>query len=363
MIEEGELVFLHFFDIGGEVEFKGREATLEKYGKVRQEQLPGASWIEDSIRIKVNDLVEGLSERSCVEIKIFFIGGILVRVTVPISHMDFPEVLDLLSRSEEQFVIKEGVKTSMAQFAKELAETIKKDIQPFITNQYTSMDYAENYRVIIVQEADGNLIEKSKEIVGLIRKEPFERLSREEVEEILDNRYAYRGNFAIADTRGALAFVKNMESFPILRALQLCLLQKLELRVYDSLLDEMLEKSYDILAKAESKANREVAERINDIHLMRLELLEIVSAMKGSRGSAKARIFSSLRESIEEKFELEDLADSVTRKLDRLGEIYKMVYDSLQNTRFIRMDRTMLMLEGIIVILIVIEIVLVLAGK
>jgi len=40
-----------------------------------------------------------------------------------------------------------------------------------------------------------------------------------------------------------------------------------------------------------------------------------------------------------------------------------MVYDSLQNTRFIRMDRTMRMLEGIIVVLIVIEIILVLIGK
>jgi hypothetical protein len=57
------------------------------------------------------------------------------------------------------------------------------------------------------------------------------------------------------------------------------------------------------------------------------------------------------------------LANSVTRKLDRLGEVYTMVYDSPQNTRFIRMDRTMLMLEGIIVVLIVIEIILVLVGK
>ncbi len=82
-----------------------------------------------------------------------------------------------------------------------------------------------------------------------------------------------------------------------------------------------------------------------------------------SSSKNKVKIFYSLCETIEEAFEVQDLANSVTRKLDRLGEVYTMVYDSLQNTRFIRMDRTMLMLEGIIVVLIVIEIILVLVGK
>jgi hypothetical protein len=48
--------------------------------------------------------------------------------------------------------------------------------------------------------------------------------------------------------------VNSIETFPVLRAVELFLLQKLELRVYDFLLDGMLEKSYDILSKAESKA-------------------------------------------------------------------------------------------------------------
>jgi len=361
MIKEGRLIFLHLFDIGGEVELKGHETRLEKYGKVWQEQVPGASWIEENIRIEGNEM---LDKGFNIEIKIYSIGGLLVKITAPINCMDFTKVLDLLSSVEEQLILRQDVTTTMAQFAKELANRIKDDIQPFITNQYVGVDYAERYRIIIVRESDDDdLIEKSTEIAGLVRKEPFEKIGKEEIEEIVDNRYVYRDNFVIADNRGAFAFVKNLETFPVLRALELCLLQKLELKVYDSLLDEMLQKSYDILEKAESKANREVAERINDIHLMRLELLEIVSAMKDIRVSAKTRIFASLRETLGEKFELEDVADSVTRKLDRLGEIYKMVYDSLQNTRFIRMDRTMLTLEAIIVILIGIEIILILAGK
>lgn len=363
MIKEGDLVFLHFFDIGGEIELKGRGTMLEKYGTVWLEQTPGASWIEDSIRIEIKEPVEVVGERSYVQVKIFSIGGILVKVTVPLKCMDFPQVFNLLSRAEDRLAIRQGATTSVSEFAKELADRIKREIRSFISNQYTTAGYVERYQVIVVKEGDRDLIQKSKEMASLIKKEPLERLSKEEVEEIVNNRYVFRDNFLIADTRGALAFIKNAESFPVLRVLELCLLQRLELRVYDSLLDDMLEKSYDILEKAESKANRKVAERINDIHLMRLELLEIVSAMKGTRGSMKSRISFSLRETISEELELEDLADSVTRKLDRLGEIYKMVYDSLQNTRFMRMDRTMLMLESIIVILIIIEIVLLIVGK
>jgi hypothetical protein len=366
MIREGELIFLHFYDIGGEVKLKEIEKRLQQYGKVRLEQISGSSWIEQGVRITVKDdyAAEVLGKKSPTDVKIFSIGGILVRITVSVREKNLSEVLEIISNAEEKVNVKQNLAIAMADFAKDLANRIKEDIGPLITNQYTNADYEERYRVILVKEGDRDRIEESrKEIAGLIRKELPERISSEEVEEIVGNRYSHRDNFFIADIRGTFAFVKNIEAFPVLRAVEFCILQKLELRIYDSLLDQILEKSYDILEKAESKANRELAEKINDIHLMRLELLEIVSAMKGIRGSPKAMIFSSLVETLDEVLDIDDLADSVTRKLDRLGEIYTMVYESLQNTRFIRMDRTMLVLEGIIVILIVIEIGLILLGR
>jgi hypothetical protein len=367
MIQEGELIFIYVSDIGGEVQPKELEGRLEKYGKTCRERVAGSSWIEEGIRILVKDEIEICGLKSRAEIKVFSIGGILVRINVPIKNKDFASTLEIISTAEDgkEGIIVNGIPTTaLAEYAKDIARRVKEDIKPFITSQYSNVDYEERYRVIIVREGDRDLIEKSKkEMVGLVRKEPFDRLGLEEVEEISSTHYAYRENFFIADIRGAFGFVKSMETFPVLRAIELELLQKLELRVYDFILDEMLGKSYDILAKAESKASRRLGERINDIHLMRLELLEIVSAMRGTRGSTRARIFSALCETIGEVFEVQDLVDSVTRKLDKLGEIYTMVYDSLQNTRFIRMDRTMLILEAIIVALILFEIVLVLMGK
>jgi len=226
------------------------------------------------------------------------------------------------------------------------------------------VDYFESYRVILVRKGDRNLIEKNKKaIASLVRREPPDSLSSEEIQEIASNRYRYRENFLIADIKGAFTFVINTETFPVIRSVELFLLQRLELRVYDTLLDEMLEKSYDILAEVKSKTNRDLNESINEIHIMRLELLEVVSALKDTRGSVKGRIFNSLGETLGSVFGGQDLGNSVTRKLDRLGEIYTIVYDSIQNARFIRMDRTMLILEATIVSLIVVEIVLVLAGK
>jgi hypothetical protein len=365
MIQEGDLIFLYLFDIGGEVKLEGLELKLEEYGKARLEKLQGASWIEDGIRLETKDVVEVLGEKANIQVKIFSIGGVLVKTTLSFKDKDFNQILDLLSRAEGE-AVKDGLLIDMAEFAKDLANRIKETIGPFIVSQYGAVDYFESYRVILVRKGDRNLIEKDlKSIASLVRRESSsDRLSSEEVQEILSNRYSYRENFFIADIKGAFAFVINTEqTFPVLRAVELFLLQKLELRVYDTLLDEMLEKSYDILAKAKSKSNRELDERMNEVHLLRLELLEVVSAMKSLRGSVRARIFRSLGETLGEVFEVQDLADSVTRKLDRLGEIYTIVYDSLQSARFIRMDRTMVMLEAIIVILIAVEIVLALAGK
>jgi hypothetical protein len=375
MIDTGEIVFMYCFDIGGEVQPKDLDAKLTEYGKTSRERVSGSTWIEDGIRVAVKNPIEIAEEKCAVEFKVFSIGGLLVSIKASIKNKDFAQTLETISKLEDAKItamqgksiatIARTTTITMADFAKNLAVRIKEDIKPFITGQYPGPDYEERYRLIIVRQGDRDaIVEKSKnEIVGLIRKEPFEALDMEEVDEIVDNRYAYRDDFFIADVRGAFGFVRNLEVFPIMRAAELYLMQKLELRVYDSILDDMLGKSYDILAKAESKASRELGERINDIHLMRLELLEIVSAMKVPRGGHRARIFYSLCETLEEVFEAQDLVESVTRKLDRLGEIYTMVYDSLQNTRFMRMDRTMLMLEGIIVVLIVIEIILVLVGK
>lgn len=380
IIRECELAFIYVSDIGGEVQPKELEGKLGEYGKTFREKAPGPSWIEEGIRVAAKDAVEVLGIKSDVEIKVFSIGGILVRINVPVRDMAPAQVLEFISRAEDDDYSKAIVAPSagpsssftdagaatatLAGYARNLACKVREDIKPFITSQYTRVDYEERYRVVLVRDGDRDAIEKSKkEIVGLIRKEPFERLCMEEVDEIAANSYAFRDNFFVADVRGAFGFVKNVDAFPVPRAVELCLLEKLQLRVYDSLLDDMLGKSYDILAKAESKADRELGERINDIHLMRLELLEIVSAMKAAKGSPRARAFSSLYDTLGEVFELQDMVDSVTRKLDRLGEIYTMVYDSLQNTRFIKMDRTMLMLEAIIVALIAIEIILILAGK
>lgn len=183
MIREGDLVFLHFFDIGGEVELEGLEVKLEEYGKAWLEKLPGASWIEEGVRIAVKDVVEVLREKTYTEIKIFSIGGVLVKITLPFKDKDFYQVLELLSQAEEE-VVKQDVIIGMAEFVKDLADRIKETIRPIITSQYATVDYSESYRVIIVRNGDRELIEKSKkDIASLVRREPFDRLSSEEVEE------------------------------------------------------------------------------------------------------------------------------------------------------------------------------------
>lgn len=359
MIKGGEIVFLHFFDLCGEVETKGLEERLKDYGRTSFEQIPGSSWIEDGVRIAVPENVEITGEKASIELKVFPVGALMVKISLPVGDKDFPQTLEAMGKAEDE-IVKQGVSQNMIDFSKELSARVKETIKPLISSQYPLIDHWERYRVIIAKDA---VTEKSeREIAGLIRKESFDRLGKTEVDDITSNKYSYRDNVFIADVRGAFAVVKNPETFPVMRAVELFLLQRLELRVYDSLLDEMLTKSYGILDKAESSADHALGENINDIHLMRLELLEIVSGMKKTSTNPKARVFSSLCSTIGEEFEIEDMVDSVSRKLEKLGEIYTMVYDSLQTTRSIKMEKTVVLLEVIVVILIVIEILLALYG-
>ena len=66
MATEVDLVFLHVFDIGGEVELKGLDemkGKLEEYGKVWHEKPPLASWIEDGMSIAAKQEAEVRCER------------------------------------------------------------------------------------------------------------------------------------------------------------------------------------------------------------------------------------------------------------------------------------------------------------
>jgi hypothetical protein len=357
------LDFLYLLDIGGEVSPGDLQEKLSPFGTGIVERLPGASWIEDGFRISLRDgvIVSGLEPS--IEVKVFLVGAILVKISLPVKNMDFQNLLDFLTRAEEN-VTKDGMTMSMSDFALDLAKAIRENLKPLIMNPYTTSPFSQSYRLVIATELEKDLLAKSeREIAGLMKKEKFDRLSKAEIEETLETKYSYRDNVVIVDVRGGFAVVNNLEAFPVVRALELYLLQKLELRVYDSLLDEMLAKSYDILEKAGSKAGKEIGRHINEIHLMRLELLEIVSGMKYTKESTRARIFSAICSTIGERFEIDDLVHSVTRKLDKLGEVYNMVYDSLQTTRSVRMERTMVLLEVIIVALIVLEIILFFAGK
>jgi hypothetical protein len=321
MIGSGELDFLYLLDIGGEVNPKGLHEKLSKYGQVSIDKISGGSWIEDGVRVSFKNHVRILGLEPIVEAKVFLIGALLVRVVLPIKNMSFQQLLDFISNAEQEVLV-DGSTSNMNDFCLKMSTEIKKTLEPLIINPYSAETHSQSYRLVIANEMDGSLVEKSeREITGILRKEKFDRLSRSEIEDAVGTRYSYRDDLMIADLRGAFAVVKNLENFPVLRALELYLLQKLELRVYDLLLDEMLEKSYSILEKAESRASRELNEHIKDIHLMRLELLGIVSGMRYIKESIRARVFSDICATIATKFELDDYMHSVSRKLDKLGDI------------------------------------------
>lgn len=162
MIKDGDLVFFHFFDIGGEVDLRGLiqlKTKLEEYGKVWVEKLPGASWIEDGVRIAIKDHVSVAGQNSYTEVKIFPIGGILCKVTVPFKDTDFRQVFDLVSKAEGQVYAGESNGT-LNDYAKVIASNIRDQIRPFIINPYTNVDYSEKYYFVLIREGENDLILK-----------------------------------------------------------------------------------------------------------------------------------------------------------------------------------------------------------
>lgn len=361
----GEVVYMYAFDVAYEMT---RHPVRELLGQ------PVAQYVVDSSKRNPRHLFfyrpqmvrlpaqERLGPHGPVRVefavKLLPVGAISITVRVPfaVQHVE-----DLVVYHDLQFS-----NGSLSEEVRRLADDVRRELEPFYVRPVKQVPEEEAYTVFCVeapvldrdgvpQTAEFWLKNHRRQVAALLTQEPeIDRLSTQESEESTQKAISYyEHDLVVVDWDAALVIDKPNSFDEPLYVMELANLQLAELEAYDRLLDDALERSYRDLSERRIRSQRDVMRELREV---RIDLArfsdELQNITKFFGDWHVARIY----EGIAARFHLGDWHRTIEEKIKTLDDLYQLV-KSDQNTRY------MLWLEGMIVLLFIIDLLAIFLSK
>ena len=360
----GEVVYVYAFDVAYDMR---RERVRELLGQEAQEFAVGPSrrspkqWFFYRPDMVCLPAVERQGPRGPAQvsraIKVFNIGALSLQVRVPFV---VDSLADLASFHEPAF---DG--TSLETEVRALAEEARQQLESFCIRPVSQLAEGEDYTVFCIYEtplvhdgAESNaeewFVANRRQIGALLaQEEDATRLSDQEVDESVEQYLTYyNSDLAVVDWDAALIVGEREALDEVLHVIELANVQLLELGVYDRVLDTSLERAYRDLERRSVKLRREIQRSLREIRLDLARLSdELLNTTKFFGDWHLARIYQALSS----RFHLSDWHNIIKVKLTTLGELYQLLHQDWINF-------WMVVLEGSIVLLFVIDVLLLFAG-
>ncbi len=248
---------------------------------------------------------------------------------------------------------------------RQIAEEVRRELAPYLLRPVTQLAPEEAYTVFCIQSplatAEGEALSaenwlraQRREVAALLTQEPdIDHLSTQEADESTVRHLSYYEHDLVVVDWDAALIVDRPENFDeTLYIMELANLQLTELEAYDRMLDDALERSYRDLGERRARARSEVLRELRDIRIDLARFNDELSNITKFFGDWHlARIY----ENIAARFHLGDWHRSIDRKLKTLDDLYQLLKQDQNN-------RVMLILEGTIVLLFVIDLVMLFMG-
>jgi len=360
----GEVVYVYAFDIAYDMRRERLDVLL---GQTAQEFAVGPSrrtpkqWFFYRPDVVSLPTVERRTPNGLVQvsrtIKVFNIGALSIQVRIP---FEVDRLEDLVSYHELAF----GQRSLEAE-VRELAEEARRQLDPFCIRPVTQLGDGEDYTIFCLYEtphdhnasedrAEQWLMANRREIGALLaQEEDAGRLSDKEIDESIGEYLTYYRNDLVAVDWDAALVVGERDSLDeVLHVIELANVQLLELGVYDRTLDASLDRAYRDLERRGVKLRREVQRKLREIRIDLARLSdELLNTTKFFGDWHLARIYQLLSA----RFHLPDWHNIIKVKLTTLGELYQLLHQDWINF-------WMVVLEGSIVLLFVLDVFLLFVG-
>ena len=290
-------------------------------------------------------------------VKLLPVGAISITVRVPFA---VPHVEDLIVYHDLQFS-----NGSLSEEVKRLAEEARHELEPFCVNPVRHIPEEEAYTVFCMeapvldrdgmpQTAETWLKAHRRQVAALLTQEPeIDRLSHQESDESTGRALSYyEHDLVVVDWDAALVIDKPNSFVEPLYVMELANLQLAELEAYDRLLDDALERSYRDLGERRIRSQTEV---LRELRELRIDLARFSDELQNITKFFGDWHIARIYEAIAARFHLGDWHRTIDEKVKTLDDLYQLCKAD-QNTRW------MLILEGTIVLLFVIDLIVLIMG-
>jgi hypothetical protein len=357
-ITNGIAMLYYCFDIGYEIQLKGLERIRGK--RTKETFLSFTRLTPPYIQYKVPPLLIRLGKRkieidgrefiSSVDVKVYDFGVITIRFIVPISG-NLTQLYELASLLTESRVLR---KKAISEFLKIRADIIQAVVKP---RQGAENDL-EDYAIFMVQEFDRKtnatyLLENyGVELARILRGE--RNLSAVRIQEALKNPLSYYDNDLTTIDWNA-AFIYDPEaSYDVPDVIEFALIQLLELRLYDQILDTIVEDAYDAIEPIKFRIFP-FSKALRNLSQLKLDISEIVDRLEKHLKLIGDIYLAKVYETAAKRFYLEHWNSAVRHKLVTIESIYNESWSKMQTNRMIVLEMAIVLLFIIDIILIVIE--------
>ena len=356
----GELVFSYLYDLGGEVRLQDAAKHLAR--------MPEAERVEPrknapSYVALARPLLYRYPTRTVetdqgvlhahFEARVYAIGAVGVSIRVPF------EVATLEAVSELTHVRLPDGYTPEA-LAKGLFDEIGASLKDALVETYAADVEPESYLVVALTQTARpayELFEKEAILLaGIVAGERRpERLSDEEVRDNLRTWYSYyQDDLVVVDWDRALIVEPTGKYDDVLAVMETANLELLELRVYDQYLDDVLEGAYEDLTRFYGRGGlfrsaRGVQEELSNA---RIDLVRVTDEINNIGKIFGDYYLAKIHLGLQERFHLREWEQIVREKMATLNELYTLASHEVEHRRGV-------VLEGMIVLLFVVDLVLI----
>ena len=354
----GQLVLLFLYDAGGEVDLK--EARKQLGAPAAETAGPTKSAPSYVALPRPLSLPMGTREVATdqgplqvgVEARVHGIGAVSVVLRIPFTVPDLAGVNALtFARPADG--------STFESLARGVAQDVGDRLRPALVETYAATVEPETYLVVVLTQtpepAQELLRAHRKTLAGLVTDERRpERLSDAEVEDNLRTWYQYYADdLVVVDWERALVVEPTGRFDDVLTVIEAANLQLLELRVYDRYLDDVLDRAYDDLTRFYGRGGlfrsaRGVQEELSN---SRIDLVRVTDAINNIGKIFGDYYLAKLHLGLAERFHLHEWETIVREKMATLNDLYVLASHEVEHRRGV-------LLEGMIVLLFVIDLVL-----
>lgn len=359
-----QLIAAHLFDIGGELTPEELRKICESVGEIKKEKI-SQIYTDYFIQLgmtPVRSLTgEGAATICSMQVelrkyvKMTTFGAVLVEFSFDFKHsLSFEE---LRSAANCKAVTVSGREEQLIKLAREEFDRVILAAGGKFKQVYQPPSIVDSYRIIVDEKP-----KSEEEICAALLNENLGTLSSGITAGIMKRAVSYskRDKVVVSNLSSYIYSEEYPEDF--INIIELSRIQLFELKIYDTILDKEIGKTYAMLEtipftqgilglRLFSKSYKKLADVALELMELRIELVDMVMDVMNSTKVTDDISLAYLYRRVNEEFRLNDWYESAKAKLEELEDVYMMVIDRLDMLRSYT-------IEFLILVVIVLEVVI-----